>query len=37
MTGGTIDCSDKMDLQQTEMFGTNYASGNNHIVALSKN
>ncbi|XP_045816839.1 serine/threonine-protein kinase CTR1-like isoform X1 [Trifolium pratense] len=34
-SGGTIDCSDKMDLQQTEMFGTNYASGNNQIVALS--
>lgn len=37
MTGGTFDCDGKMDLQQTEMFGANYAGGNHHIVAWSKN
>lgn len=37
MTGGTVDYSSNMDLQQTEMFGANYAGGNHHIVALSKN
>jgi hypothetical protein len=36
MTGGTVDCRDKVDLQQTEMFGANYAVGNNHIGAFSK-
>lgn len=30
-SGGTVDCRDKVDLQQTEMFGANYAGGNNHI------
>ncbi|CAK8571180.1 unnamed protein product [Lathyrus sativus] len=34
-SGGTVDCSGEMDLQQTEMFGTNYAGGNHHIVAWS--
>ncbi|CAI8602035.1 unnamed protein product [Vicia faba] len=34
-SGGAVDCSGKMDLQQTEMLGANYAGGNHHIVALS--
>lgn len=36
MTGDRVECSDRMDLQQTEMFGASYAGRNNQIVALSK-
>ncbi|XP_027189454.1 serine/threonine-protein kinase CTR1-like [Cicer arietinum] len=34
-SGDRVECSDRMDLQQTEMFGASYAGRNNQIVALN--
>jgi len=37
ITGPAVNHSDKMDMQRTEALGANYAGGNNHLIALSKN
>lgn len=37
MTGPAVNHSGRMDLQKTEALGANYAGGNSHLIALSKN